>query len=130
MTGNSPLSLSPPLSLQIPPVKEMARTGKASGRGLISITRACIDYRRLSMANVSGDAPKQGAFNRSDSKSRDDDKQKEIERLVMEKIGPPPEKPLPGDCCGNGCEPCVWDTYFDELQLYNQQKDSLLKSLP
>lgn len=32
----------------------------------------------------------------------------------------PPEKPLPGDCCGGGCSPCVWDTYYEELELYEQ----------
>nr|XP_016461458.1 PREDICTED: uncharacterized protein LOC107784789 [Nicotiana tabacum] len=41
-------------------------------------------------------------------------------------IPPPPEKPLPGDCCGNGCVPCVWDTYYEELEEYNK----LYKSNP
>ncbi|KAL1332964.1 hypothetical protein HN51_061731 [Arachis hypogaea] len=35
-------------------------------------------------------------------------------------IPPPPEKPEPGDCCGSGCVPCVWDTYYDELEEYNR----------
>ncbi|KAJ8645138.1 hypothetical protein MRB53_006886 [Persea americana] len=42
----------------------------------------------------------------------------------------PPEKPLPGDCCGSGCVRCVWDVYYDELEEYNnrqqQKKDVLL----
>nr|XP_009590096.1 uncharacterized protein LOC104087368 [Nicotiana tomentosiformis] len=41
-------------------------------------------------------------------------------------IPPPPEKPLPGDCCGNGCVPCVWDMYYEELEEYNK----LYKSNP
>ncbi|KAJ9447458.1 NADPH--cytochrome P450 reductase [Diplonema papillatum] len=24
--------------------------------------------------------------------------------------------PAEGDCCGGGCMPCVWDTYFDKLE--------------
>ncbi|KAJ8567578.1 hypothetical protein K7X08_019786 [Anisodus acutangulus] len=35
-------------------------------------------------------------------------------------IPPPPEKPLPGDCCGSGCVRCVWDIYYEELEEYNQ----------
>lgn len=30
----------------------------------------------------------------------------------------PPEKPLPGDCCGGGCAVCVLDAYQDELDDY------------
>ena len=29
-----------------------------------------------------------------------------------------PEKPLPSDCCGSGCAPCVLDVYEDELARY------------
>ena len=28
----------------------------------------------------------------------------------------PPEEPLPSDCCGTGCSPCVQDIYHEELQ--------------
>lgn len=35
-------------------------------------------------------------------------------------IPPPPEKPLPDDCCGSGCVRCVWDIYYDELEEYNK----------
>ncbi|GJP33407.1 hypothetical protein CLOM_g3984 [Closterium sp. NIES-68] len=34
----------------------------------------------------------------------------------------PPEKPLPGDCCGSGCSPCVWETYYEGLERYNAAK--------
>jgi hypothetical protein len=29
---------------------------------------------------------------------------------------PPPEPEAPGEgaCCGNGCDPCVWDFYEEE----------------
>lgn len=39
----------------------------------------------------------------------------------------PPEKPLPGDCCGSGCVRCVWDIYYEELEEYN---NSLSNSSP
>lgn len=32
-----------------------------------------------------------------------------------ERLPDPPAKPLPGDCCGNGCTPCVLDIYQKEL---------------
>ncbi|XP_024978148.1 uncharacterized protein LOC112515510 [Cynara cardunculus var. scolymus] len=43
---------------------------------------------------------------------------KETEKLP--EIPPPPEKPLPGDCCGSGCVRCVWDIYYEELEEYNK----------
>lgn len=33
----------------------------------------------------------------------------------------PPEAPLPSDCCDSGCDPCVHDTYSEELQYYRAQ---------
>lgn len=33
---------------------------------------------------------------------------------------PPPEKPLTDDCCGSGCDRCVWDIYYEELEAYNK----------
>ena len=30
----------------------------------------------------------------------------------------PPDEPLPSDCCGTGCTPCVMDIYHDELQTW------------
>lgn len=29
-----------------------------------------------------------------------------------------PERPLPMDCCDSGCDPCVYDSYADELAHY------------
>ncbi|KAF4665097.1 hypothetical protein FOL47_004796 [Perkinsus chesapeaki] len=29
---------------------------------------------------------------------------------------PPPEAPGPDDCCGSGCCPCIWDTYYDKVE--------------
>uniref|UniRef100_A0A0A0KKK8 Uncharacterized protein n=2 Tax=Cucumis sativus TaxID=3659 RepID=A0A0A0KKK8_CUCSA len=46
--------------------------------------------------------------------------EKEKEKEEMVKLPPPPEKPLPGDCCGSGCVRCVWDVYYEELEDYNK----------
>lgn len=47
--------------------------------------------------------------------------------LAVEELGEPPERPLPGDCCGSGCDPCVWDTYNDELRDYLARKKAVLE---
>jgi hypothetical protein len=58
-------------------------------------------------------------------------KNKELEEQSKE-LPPPPEKPLPGDCCGSGCVRCVWDIYYEELEDYNKlyKSDSNPKSTP
>jgi hypothetical protein len=33
----------------------------------------------------------------------------------------PPEPPLPGDCCGNGCSPCVWDLHAEAMDAWRRQ---------
>ena len=30
----------------------------------------------------------------------------------------PPREPEPEECCGSGCDPCVWDRYGDALDAY------------
>jgi hypothetical protein len=30
----------------------------------------------------------------------------------------PPVRPRPEDCCGRGCEPCVYDLYEEALERY------------
>ncbi|WP_084062710.1 oxidoreductase-like domain-containing protein [Arenimonas malthae] len=32
-----------------------------------------------------------------------------------------PEKPLPGDCCDGGCNPCVLDTYAEAMEHYRER---------
>lgn len=37
---------------------------------------------------------------------------------------PPPEPPYEPafeECCGNGCDPCIFDTYNTALQQYRRQ---------
>ena len=33
-----------------------------------------------------------------------------------------PVKPDNDDCCGGGCCPCVWDVYFNQLDLWEEQE--------
>ena len=42
----------------------------------------------------------------------------------------PPEAPLPSDCCDSGCDPCVNDTYAEELQYYREQLAKWLERHP
>ncbi|PSL12929.1 oxidoreductase family protein [Marinobacterium halophilum] len=38
------------------------------------------------------------------------------------------EKPLPpadGECCESACEPCVWDTYYAEMRLWQEEQKRL-----
>jgi hypothetical protein len=32
----------------------------------------------------------------------------------------PPRPPEPGECCQSGCEPCVYDRYWDALAEYEK----------
>ncbi|HVL75957.1 MAG TPA: oxidoreductase-like domain-containing protein [Noviherbaspirillum sp.] len=32
----------------------------------------------------------------------------------------PPERPLPGDCCGSGCARCVYVIYEEEMDAYRE----------
>ena len=36
-----------------------------------------------------------------------------------------PIKPENDDCCGGGCCPCVWDTYFNKLDRWEEQEGIL-----
>jgi hypothetical protein len=39
-----------------------------------------------------------------------------------------PERPLDNECCGGGaCQPCVWDYYFEQMELWQKQQDELEK---
>ncbi len=40
-----------------------------------------------------------------------------------------PIKPENDDCCGGGCYPCVWDTYFDALYLWEEQEEKTLADM-
>lgn len=34
-----------------------------------------------------------------------------------------PREPTEDDCCGNGCSPCVWDTFYERLDKYEDKID-------
>jgi len=42
---------------------------------------------------------------------------------TMQKKIPKPVRPENDDCCGGGsCCPCVWDAYFNQLSLWEEQQ--------
>ena len=41
-----------------------------------------------------------------------------------------PEAPLPSDCCDSGCDPCVHDSYSEELQDYRERLAKWLERHP
>lgn len=49
--------------------------------------------------------------------------------ILMEPISMS-DKPIPpadGECCENGCEPCIWDTYYEALRLWQEEQDQKQK---
>lgn len=42
----------------------------------------------------------------------------------------PPEAPLPSDCCDSGCDPCVHDSYSEQLQDYRERLANWLARHP
>ncbi|SPK76409.1 conserved protein of unknown function (plasmid) [Cupriavidus taiwanensis] len=32
----------------------------------------------------------------------------------------PPERPADGECCGSGCDPCIFDYYYQEMDRYRE----------
>ena len=36
-----------------------------------------------------------------------------------------PTEPLPGDCCGTGCTPCVFDIYEQEMAIWKEECERL-----
>lgn len=38
-----------------------------------------------------------------------------------------PKMPEEWECCGNGCDDCVWDSYFRENKAYLQKKQEQLR---
>lgn len=47
---------------------------------------------------------------------------KDIEDLVRANEKRKPVEPDPDDCCGEGCSPCVFDTYDMHLDRYEENK--------
>jgi len=31
-----------------------------------------------------------------------------------------PEKPIPSDCCGQGCTPCVYERYAHQMEIFKE----------
>ena len=43
-------------------------------------------------------------------------------RVTADSDPPPaaPQKPAAADCCGGGCEPCIFEIYAEELARYQE----------
>lgn len=47
--------------------------------------------------------------------------------LYVSKVPPddprpvPPERPGDDECCGSGCDPCIFDYYYQELDRYREE---------
>ncbi|MGN5479283.1 oxidoreductase-like domain-containing protein [Cupriavidus basilensis] len=37
----------------------------------------------------------------------------------------PPERPGDNECCGSGCDPCIFDYYYQELERYRDELEGL-----
>ena len=33
----------------------------------------------------------------------------------------PPERPGDDECCGSGCDPCIFDYYYQEMDRYREE---------
>ena len=47
---------------------------------------------------------------------------RDIEDLMSKLEARKPCEPHPDDCCGDGCNPCVYDTYDIKMERYEDQK--------
>ena len=49
-------------------------------------------------------------------------KKLDIEELMIKLEKRKPIEPDPDDCCGEGCNPCVYDTFDTKMERYEDQK--------
>ena len=49
----------------------------------------------------------------------------DIEDLIKKWEKRKPEEPGPDDCCGTGCEPCVFDLYDNRMEKYEERMTDL-----
>ena len=47
---------------------------------------------------------------------------KDIEDLFAANERRKPREPDPDDCCGEGCNPCVFDTFDTQMERYEENK--------
>ena len=47
----------------------------------------------------------------------------DIEDLIDKLVKRKPVEPDPDDCCGSGCEPCVFDTFDNNMIRYDEQME-------
>lgn len=53
------------------------------------------------------------------SSSRQNKEQKKSPSPAAVSTSTPPTEPAPEECCGKGCEECVWTVYWNDLREYH-----------
>ena len=43
------------------------------------------------------------------------------------KLPPLPYRPVVGECCGRGCDPCVWDYYENAMARWRERHAEVLE---
>ncbi|HMT92989.1 oxidoreductase-like domain-containing protein [uncultured Thiothrix sp.] len=42
----------------------------------------------------------------------------------MNETNQAPIPPTPNECCESGCDPCVWDIYYEDLRKWQEQQQA------
>lgn len=60
------------------------------------------------------------SYDSSTRQQNQEDKKKSSPAPAVEKnhFGPPPTEPATEECCGKGCDECVWTVYWNNLRDY------------
>ena len=66
------------------------------------------------------------SVNSKNSMDFKNESKKSSEIAISNEMPPEPEEPLPSDCCGSGCSPCVFDIYERDLEIWRNECRNLV----